>query len=721
LKELLKGKIDYYQTEQHSDAANVSYKDVETEMTRRQADLYEGFWNRLPFMMRWKLRHRYDLSPEELLRFKSFMTGPRQVGLSDMPFRTDGNALKAFDDSGKLTAAFKSMQETLADPRRKGIAYSNFVDAGLKPYAAALDRAKIPYGMFSGDMNDQQRRDMVKAFNDGKLRVALVAPAGAEGISLKGSQKIQLLDPYWNDARMRQAQARGIRFDSHTGLPEDLRGVEVERYIAKLPLGLKGRLLAALGVDRESQRATVDDHLRAIAGRKERLNTQFLDLLKEIGTADRLPQSPVNRKGASVTIPGANRYPGAQEGQNVTEKKQPRVRVVMPHGDGQFLMETLSNPKYPERLGMTRFPGGGIEEGETPEQAAAREMREELGAEIDPKAFRSLGVIPHHQWGHDEHYLYLADHGLAPGVFDSAVGGDEQVHLTAGHPSGPKYFGADITSLLGKTSPTGPAQAGGAGLLAIKKIAAGPLSTASPADVYIIRGNPDADPENVGKYDAFYNNVKDHVSSLGYSAEFDSGLPNTVPPGGKFWLGHSRGGDRLRFAPQHGASALRLDDYEPDATRETQNAAYKKLFTQLGVARIADVPVSLRPKPGPEHYTYNDRMRAAVSRLLSTGKSAAYDIAGVGQRHMTVQSAGGADTMAALRMAKQYSDSARWQKKTQILRELMAGAGQDWTVDSDQGHTVGVTHVSGWKFHLPKSQISDLPLFSVWRANQRTA
>lgn len=283
LKELLKGKIDYYRSEQNPDGANVNYKDVETEMTRRQADLYEGFWNRLPFMMRWKLRHRYDLSPEELNRFKSFMTGPRQVGLSDLPFRTDGNALKAFDDSGKLTAAFKSMQETLADPRRKGIVYSNFPRAGLNPYAAALDRAKIPYGVFDGSLNDQQRRDMVKDFNDGKLRVALVGPAGSEGISLKGAQKLQILDEYWHQARSQQATARGIRFDSHKDLPEELRNVDVERYRARLPLHLKDRLLSMLGVATDDKTQTVDHHMRVIADRKQLLNQQFLDLLRRIG------------------------------------------------------------------------------------------------------------------------------------------------------------------------------------------------------------------------------------------------------------------------------------------------------------------------------------------------------------------------------------------------------------------------------------------------------
>jgi 8-oxo-dGTP diphosphatase len=49
------------------------------------------------------------------------------------------------------------------------------------------------------------------------------------------------------------------------------------------------------------------------------------------------------------------------------------------------------------------FPGGGIEEGETPEQAAVRETAEEVDLEV--KAVRSLGERVHPQTGRYMSYV----------------------------------------------------------------------------------------------------------------------------------------------------------------------------------------------------------------------------------------------------------------------------------------------------------------------------
>jgi hypothetical protein len=140
-------------------------------------------------------------------------------------------------------------------------------------------------------------------------------------------------------------------------------------------------------------------------------------------------------------------------------------------------------------------------------------------------------------------------------------------------------------------------------------------SSKTTADVYIIKGNPDVDTANADKYDAFYNQVAGVVNQAGLTSAFDPGLGGTLPPGGKIWIGHSRGADRLRFAPS-GVATIRLDDFEPEESRLRQQRAYDELFKQHGYKNIAEVPLAMRPAPGPEHYTLNEQAKAAITKAV---------------------------------------------------------------------------------------------------------
>lgn len=66
------------------------------------------------------------------------------------------------------------------------------------------------------------------------------------------------------------------------------------------------------------------------------------------------------------------------------------------------------------------FPGGGIEEGETPEQAAVRETAEEV--ELEVKAVRTLGERVHPNTG--RHMTYVACE-LVGG--EAAVGDEDEI------------------------------------------------------------------------------------------------------------------------------------------------------------------------------------------------------------------------------------------------------------------------------------------------------
>ena len=84
----------------------------------------------------------------------------------------------------------------------------------------------------------------------------------------------------------------------------------------------------------------------------------------------------------------------------MTQTEQPISTAIITDG-GKVLMI-----RRREREGklLWAFPGAGIEQGETPEQAAVRETAEEVGLEV--KAVRTLGERMHPQTG--RHMTYVA-------------------------------------------------------------------------------------------------------------------------------------------------------------------------------------------------------------------------------------------------------------------------------------------------------------------------
>ena len=279
LERLLENHVDY-QPSRSPEGVKTNDERVEVDLSPEQQDFYKLMWGKLPWTTRWKLSNDYPLTGPEITHLSSFMTGPRQAALSLYPFHSSHDPMHAFQTSSKLQSAMGSLKKTLAsNPKAKALVYSNFIDAGLTPYAAALKAEGIPFGQFHGTMNEEDRKRALADYNEGRSRVLLLGPAAAEGISAKGTQLIQLLDPHWNEARLGQARGRGLRFDSHEGLPPELRDVKIQRFISKMPPpGWLGRLFG------DEARPSADEVLEQQSRRKEELNEQFRDVLRRVGS-----------------------------------------------------------------------------------------------------------------------------------------------------------------------------------------------------------------------------------------------------------------------------------------------------------------------------------------------------------------------------------------------------------------------------------------------------
>lgn len=70
------------------------------------------------------------------------------------------------------------------------------------------------------------------------IKVFMITASGAEGINLKNTRYVHIMEPYWHMVRLNQVIGRARRLCSHQDLPEDLRTVQVFLYIAVIPLDL---------------------------------------------------------------------------------------------------------------------------------------------------------------------------------------------------------------------------------------------------------------------------------------------------------------------------------------------------------------------------------------------------------------------------------------------------------------------------------------------------
>jgi len=75
-------------------------------------------------------------------------------------------------------------------------------------------------------------------FRGETIKIFMITSSGAEGINLKNTRYVHIMEPYWHMVRLNQVIGRARRLCSHQDLPEELRTVQVFLYISVLPLDL---------------------------------------------------------------------------------------------------------------------------------------------------------------------------------------------------------------------------------------------------------------------------------------------------------------------------------------------------------------------------------------------------------------------------------------------------------------------------------------------------
>ena len=393
-----------------------------------------------------------------------------------------------------------------------------------------------------------------------------------------------------------------------------------------------------------------------------------------------------------------------------------RVRVAMPHEEG-YLMEKLKNPKYPENIGRIRFPGGGIDEGETPEEAAVRELKEELGIDITAEDLARLGVYPDGVKG-PEQYFQLDKHTVAPGNYKATVGGDKDIELISGKTDDKNYWGGQLNAL--KQAASVPAPSDSSDVYVQSAVPSNVLDTVRKHGLLssqALMNNPESlkaflanragtewgeDEETFKKRiteklkDSFFSD-----SARGPSVFFGDPDPEKITdahPSRKLKTEPIRVNlsKLLQAQPKTRISGSELQPYDPEGPEHQGDLRHY----DIDLDKVREY-ASTAPKELWKHYNDPEGVRYAGNvphaQIVTPSGSIAPEYLDFEQKKANI---------TALLEAKKESDRKNYSAKHDILRKMIKEHPEEFLTDSEKNNTYGITHVpTGFKMHIPKTAL----------------
>ena len=176
---------------------------------------------------------------------------------------------------------------------------TNRIDDGKPKYALYtgtedVEEREIYRNIFNGSWENVPKgiSEELKKVNSNNnlgeiIKLLMITASGSEGINLKNTRFVHIMESYWNPVRIEQVIGRARRICSHNDLPEELRTVDVFLYLAEFTKEqLDSNKSVELKVHDKSRfdknkYVTSDEALYEIATIKERLTNSILRGIKE--------------------------------------------------------------------------------------------------------------------------------------------------------------------------------------------------------------------------------------------------------------------------------------------------------------------------------------------------------------------------------------------------------------------------------------------------------
>jgi len=100
--------------------------------------------------------------------------------------------------------------------KSKFLIFSHFLNMGIVPIMNWLKKNKIKFANITGDLSIKQRNEALEKYNNDEIRILFITKAGSEGLNLKNTNFIIIMEPSWNLNSIEQIIGRGVRYRSHS-------------------------------------------------------------------------------------------------------------------------------------------------------------------------------------------------------------------------------------------------------------------------------------------------------------------------------------------------------------------------------------------------------------------------------------------------------------------------------------------------------------------------
>lgn len=227
-----------------------------------------------------------ELMDEDILRtfgeesqLKPFFNGIRRAVniLSELP---ETDMLK----SEKIRWIIDNLK---TNQHKKTVIFSHFLDSGIDAIQKKLKKEfpDLRVEHITGSQPKKRRGEIVARYNNDEVDVLFISKAGGEGLDLKGTRQMILMESGWNENTERQVVGRGVRFKSHSHLPNGEQNVIIYRlYHVKKDENIEQILSPEYEFDFKdpSTWPSADLLLKKISNRKYAITNSFIDDLKKL-------------------------------------------------------------------------------------------------------------------------------------------------------------------------------------------------------------------------------------------------------------------------------------------------------------------------------------------------------------------------------------------------------------------------------------------------------